>query len=733
MRKLYALICSVFILSQLKAQYPNLTYANAVSGTSVEIAKSVAYDASGASFITGYFQGTVDFDPSASTATLASVGGEDIFVAKYNASGVYQWAFRLGAATLDRGTSVCTDLLGNVYVTGHFQTTVDFDPGVGTANVGNAGSNDGFVAKYTNNGTYVWAFGIGSSGLDQGNSINVDPNGNVLVTGSFSGNADFDPSAAVSTQTISGIQDVFVAKYDGNFLPANANFYKWAFNIGSTNFDGGNSVSSDASGNVFVTGFFNGLADFDPSASTSTLTNVGFDDIFLAKFNSAGVYQWAFNIGSTNPDVGYGVSNDAAGNSYLTGYFRGTADFDPTATTYTLTTTGTSEDGFVAKYDNGGKLKWAFVLGAFGTDIGNGIHVNAIGDVYVTGSFMSFFDFDPSSTKTTTLTSAGLEDVFVAKYFNDGTFGWAFNAGSANTDISYGIKGDVSGNVYIAGSYMGTADFDPSSAVNNLSVTAQTDAFVAKYACPVPLAPMDSTVKKSICTGNAANLKVYANNGWINWYTSATSTTAISSGSLFTTGTLTTGLGPTVYNYYTDVTTCTVSANRTMISVTVYPLPVLTASSTHTTLCAGENATLTVTGANSYTFMPGSIVSNSAVINPSLTTLYTITGKDSIGCVNSTSIQQVVDPCVGIHELGVANAGFGVFPNPNNGDFTINVKQITGNTYFEIHNSLGQLINRMMIKENSTKVNMTKEANGIYYITVVGSGKIMFNSKVLKN
>lgn len=733
MKRIYAVLFSIISLSQIKAQYPNLTYANAISGTSVEIARSVAYDATGASYVTGYFQGTVDFDPSAATATMTSAGGDDIFLAKYNASGVYQWAYRFGNTTLDRGLSVATDLLGNVYITGHVQAAVDFDPGAGTANVGSVGTNDAFVAKYTGAGTLVWAFGIGSTGLDQGNSVNVDATGNVFVTGFFSGNADFDPSAGVSTQTIAGIQDIFVAKYDGNFVPANANFYKWAFNIGSSNFDNGNGVSTDAAGNVYVTGFFNGTADFDPSATTNTLANVGFDDVFLAKYNAAGVYQWAFNIGSTNPDVGYSVSNDAAGNSYLTGYFRGLADFDPTGATYTLTTVGTSEDIFVAKYDNGGKLVWAFNLGSNSTDIGNSIHVNSVGDIYLTGSFMGTFDFDPSSTKTTTLTAVGNEDIYVAKYTNNGTFGWAFNAGSSLTDISYGIKGDASGNVYVAGAYNGTLDIDPSATTSTMALSGITDAFVAKYACPVPLAPSDSTANKRICTGTAANLKVYAMNGWINWYSSMTSTAVIGTGSLMTTPTLTTGLGPTVYTWYADVTTCTVSAGRTAISVTVYPLPTLTVSGTHTTLCAGEAATLTANGASSYTFMPGSVVSNSAVISPTVNTLYTVTGKDSIGCINSATYNQVVDPCVGIVELGVKSSEFGVYPNPNNGEFSVKIKQVTGNTVLEIYNALGQLVNKVPVKENINKVNLAKEANGFYTVRVTENGKTVFNTKVLKN
>jgi len=729
MKKFYIAFISVLLFSSAKAQYPNLAYANAVSGPSVEVARSIAYDGAGNVYVTGYFSGTADFDPSAATATVTSAGNDDIFLAKYNSSGAYVWSFRLGAATLDRGMSVCTDALGNVYITGLFQGTVDMDPGAPIANLISGGNNDIFVAKYSPAGVYIWSFRIGSTLPDQGNSIHVDANGGILLTGFISGAADFDPSATVNTQTPVGLQDAFVAKYDGNFLPANVAFTKFAFKLGSTNFDNGNSISSDASGNVYVSGFYSAEVDFDPAAPTTTLNTVGFDDIFLAKYDAAGAYQWAFNVGSTSPDVAYGISNDGSGNVYMTGFFRGLADFDPSASTYTLGSTTGSEDIFVAKYNPAGALQWAFNIGGTATDAGNSIHANSFGDVYVTGTFQGSCDFDPA-IGVTTLTAVGNEDVFVAKFNTNGNFGWAFSAGSSNVDAAYSVKGDASGNVYVAGSFLGTVDLDPSPATATISAQALTDAFVAKYTCAVPANAIDATANHEICSGNAATLSVNGS-GNISWYATASSTSAISGGTSFVTAVLNTGSIPTAYTYYAEVSTCTLSPSRTAVTVTVFPLPLISVSSTHSVLCTGETATLSSGGASSYTYQPGGASGSVTVISPTTNTTYTVTGMDTVGCVNVKTIMQVVDACVGVGELGVRSSLFGVFPNPNAGEFTIGLSEYNKNTLVEIYNGLGTLVRKIPVNDFNTRVDLTKEAGGIYYLRVLENGKVLGKVKVV--
>ena len=187
----------------------------------------------------------------------------------------------------------------------------------------------------------------------------------------------------------------------------------------------GQAVSVDSSGNVYSTGWFNGTADFDPGAGTFNLINSGQfgADIFISKLDSDGNFVWAKGMGGTTSDVGYGISIDASGNVYTTGSFGGTADFDPGAGTFNLTSSGGS-DIFINKLNNNGDFVWAKAMGDASDDFGNAISVDSSGNIYTTGSFQGTVDFDPGDVGTSNLTSAGFEDIFISKLAGTDSFSW---------------------------------------------------------------------------------------------------------------------------------------------------------------------------------------------------------------------------------------------------------------------------------------------------------------------
>jgi hypothetical protein len=387
-----------------------------IGGTGSERGHSVTVDASSNVYVTGYFNGSnVDFDPSTSTTNdLSSNGGTDIFVAKYNSSGDYQWAFNIGGTSNDQGYGIALDASSNVYVTGWFQgSTVDFDPSASINDISSNGSHDIYIAKYNSSGDYQWAFNLGGTATDVGNSVAVDASSNVYITGRFNSlNAEFDPSASTNELSSSGGNDIFVAKYNSS------GDHQWAFNIGSTNADVGNSIAVDASSNVYVTGYFEGSSvDFDPSGSVNDLTSAS-RDIFIAKYNSSGDYQWAFKLGSTGFDDGDDIAVDASSNVYATGYFVGSnVDFDPSGFTNDLSSNG-GRDIFVAKYNSNGDYQGAFNMGGTTNDYGRGIVADNTGQAYVTGYFSgTSVDFDPGAGTTNLGTSAnGDDNFFVASY-----------------------------------------------------------------------------------------------------------------------------------------------------------------------------------------------------------------------------------------------------------------------------------------------------------------------------
>ena len=386
----------------------NYLWAFNIGGTSYDASFSVTTDLSGNVYIGGFFQNTADFDPGPGVANLTSSGMEDIFLAKYDANGNYLWAFSINGTGQNVVKSVTTDASGNVYISGYFNSTADFDPGAGTMNMTSAGNKDIFLAKYDANGNYIWAFKVGGTAEDMTASITTDASGNLYMSGFFALTADFDPGAVTANLTSAGSKDIFLAKYD-----ANGN-YLWALNAGGTGNDQSSSVTADASGDVYITGYFRSTADFDPGAGTANLTSNGINDLFLAKYDASGNYLWAVGTGSGNYDEGYAVTTDVSDNVYISGYFRDTVDFDFGPGLHQLHSAGNS-DIFLAKYTPYGDHLWAISLGGSAGDVGVSVITDASENIYMTGNFGSTVDFDPG-TNNANLTSAGIHEIFVAKY-----------------------------------------------------------------------------------------------------------------------------------------------------------------------------------------------------------------------------------------------------------------------------------------------------------------------------
>ena len=321
------------------------SWTKTMGGASMDYGYSAAVDASGNVYVAGYFAGTADFDPGPDTDNHTSAGGSnDIFLTKINADGTYGWTKTMGGTGDDRGYSAAVDASGNVYVTGWFEGTVDFDSGPGTDNHTSAGGDDIFLTKINSDGTYGWTKTMGGASMDYGRSAAVDGSGNVYVTGSFYLTVDFDPGLGTDNHTSAGGDDIFLTKINSDGT------YGWTKTMGGASYDSGHSAAVDASGNVYVTGYFQGTVDFDPGPGTEdSHTSAGRYDIFLTKINSDGTYGWTKTMGGAIDDSGVEATVDGSGNVYVTGYFVGTVDFDPGPGTDNHTSAG-GYDIFLTKF-----------------------------------------------------------------------------------------------------------------------------------------------------------------------------------------------------------------------------------------------------------------------------------------------------------------------------------------------------------------------------------------------
>jgi hypothetical protein len=463
------------------AQTPDWRWAKSMGGSGSDTGYAVTADAAGNSYTTGHFLNTVDFDPGAGISNFTAAGGSDIFILKLDISGNFVWAKQISGADDEKGYSIALDASGNIFVTGSFEGTVDFDPGAANFNLMSSGDNDIFILKLDNSGNFIWAGNIGSTYLDVGYGIAIDQTtGNVYVSGAFSGSVDFDPGSGSTGLGSSGGKDAFVLKLDnaGNFI--------WARGLGSpTGQDFSYAIAFDPSGNgsIYSTGIFHGPADFDPSVGGFYITSYGIDgDVFISKLDTAGIFVWAkaFSGSGSFYDNSFGLSMkvDANSNIYTTGNFEGTVDFDPGTGVYNLTSPGT--DYFISKLNSNGDFLWAKASDE-GSAWGKSITVisDGNGQVYVTGYFENTVDFDPGAA-VFDLTAVS-QSIFLSKLDGDGNFVWAKAPDGSGDDVPCSITNTLSGNILLTGSFFSPEiPFAATTLLNADTLGLTSDIFVAR-------------------------------------------------------------------------------------------------------------------------------------------------------------------------------------------------------------------------------------------------------------
>ncbi|MEA3323333.1 MAG: Ig-like domain-containing protein, partial [Patescibacteria group bacterium] len=461
----------------LDAEFISGTHA--FGGTQPDRGEGVTTDASGNTFITGTFYGTADFDASDDTDSRTSNGRYDVFITKYNANGSYGWTKTFGGSSDDAGYDIVTDVEGNVFITGAFQATVDFDTSSGTDSRTSNGSRDIFITKYNADGSYGWTRTFGGSSNDEGNDISTDALGNVFVTGYFRYTVDFDDTdgttgtSGTDSQVSSGNMDIFITKYNAD------GSYGWTRTFGGYSNDEGNDITIDTSGDIFVTGIFYGGVDFDASGSTEYHSSRGYRDVFITKYNADGSYGWTRTFGDTGSDYGMSVSTDAQGDVFIAGYFPGTVNFDGTGGTNNHTSNG-SYDIFITKYNADSSYGWTRTFGDTGFELVYDIDISADGSIFVTGAFENTVDFD-GTNGTDEHTSNGSRDTFITKYNPDSSYGWTRTFGGSAYDYGFGIATDSLGNTFVTGYFENTVDFDGTSGTDSRTSNGSYDIFITKY------------------------------------------------------------------------------------------------------------------------------------------------------------------------------------------------------------------------------------------------------------
>lgn len=656
----------------------NVVWAKSTGGSDLDEGRSIAVDGNGNSYVTGYFQSSsISF--GSTILTNSSAGTADMFIVKYDASGTVVWAKRAGGSSIDEGFGIAVDGSGNSYVTGWLgSSSITF----GSTTLTNAGNSDMFIVKYNTSGTVLWAKRAGGSDYDNGTSIAVDGSGNSYITGGFNSSSITFGGTTLTNDTTNGSSDIFIVKYDASGVLV------WAKSAGGSSADEGKSIAVDANGNSYVTGNF---ASSIISFGSTSLTFAGVYDIFIVKFDASGTAVWAKKAGGSGTDFGKGIALDTSGNCYVTGSFGSSTI---TFGSFILTNAGSSgDDMFIVKYDTSGTTVWAKKAGSTGSDWGNGIALDRIGNTYVTGQFNS-----PSITfGSTTLNDAGSADMFIVKLCQ-----MAIPTITASGSATFCQGNSITLTASSATSYLwsdGTTTTQgiPISTSGNYSVIATNS-----NGCSI--------------TSTATNVTVLPT-------LNSSQTPTICSSDKITIGTHTYNANGT----YTDVLTSIISGCDSI--VTTY----LTVDSVNTSITV-LNSTLTA-NETSATYQWLNCNNGNATIAGQTNQNFTATTNGSYAVIVTKNNCSDTSSCNNITITGIIENGFAktinIYPNPFTLKTTITFIQEQKNTTLKIMDVLGKEIKSISFEGKQLTIEKGEMKSGIYFLQINDDNKNVVNRKIV--
>lgn len=408
----------------------NFIWAKQIGGSWIDIGTSVKVDSLCNVYVDGSFNNTVDFDPGPGIYNLTSTGGFAVgntFILKLNANGDFIWAKQINgyANKGNNARSITLDQESNVFITGLFVGSADFDPGVSTYSLTAGGTSNAFISKLDSGGNFIWVKQFTTDSSVVPVDLEVDKKGNIYSIGTFNGTADFDPGIGVHNLASTGDYDIYISKLNntGDFI--------WAKQFSGPYKKTPRDLTVDKYGSVYSTGTFSGTVDFNPNG-VFNLTSFGGNDLFLSKLDSVGDFIWAKQLGGINHDIGSAVVIDEEINMYVVGGFSDTVDFNLNNGTFYLHTINYLSNSFILKLDSLTNLKW--VLQIQGSNSASHLKIDRNKALYISSAFSGTCDFDPGSN-IFNVTSSGGSDICIYKMSQQTTVGLNQNESMNNINI----------------------------------------------------------------------------------------------------------------------------------------------------------------------------------------------------------------------------------------------------------------------------------------------------------
>ncbi len=431
-------------------------------------------------YLIGEFSGNIEYYPAQDSfyVNYEPYDVISLIVYKYTSEGDLVWAKEVGGDYVTSGSNITVDPFGNLYLTGTFRDTVDFDPGPNVFEMTSTGSNsDVFYSKWDSDGNFIWARHMDGYGIIYVEELATDSEGSLYSTGDCKKRIDFDPDTAVEYYINSNNDNsynLFVYKLDsaGNFA--------YAKKIGGDWSQLGYDLEVDEDKNVYLAGYFYKTTDFDPGPGEYNLSAGEDINAFIAKLDSLGEFVWAKQLESTSDAYCKGIELDGQGNIYSIGAFRDTIDLDPSDSIYQITGNG-NYNGFVSKMDTAGNFIWGRSMVSVDRMFNRYLALGPDGSAFIAGWITDTTNFDLSQDSILYVPN-GSGDIFLTKVNPNGDIEWIKQNDGNRIELCYTLAVDGEGSIYLTGLFQDSLDLDP-DIVNSQIVVAgvYNDNFLQKF------------------------------------------------------------------------------------------------------------------------------------------------------------------------------------------------------------------------------------------------------------
>ena len=771
---------------QSYAQIPQYEWSANLEWVNEIQVNSVVTDPDSNVIVVGHFNSWQDLDPGPAEL-LVQGNGTDLYVMKLDYNGDLIWVKVFGSESPSnqRAVSVVSDSIGNIYVNGFFEgssDSVDFDPGSGQHKLAPANQKFGFIFSLDEAGNYRWAYGLegfyGSLvGNPHFNKMAYSPDGFIVLSAQFSGTKDLDPTNGTFMATSTG-NSFYTLK-----LNLNGNFV-WVNSL--VNGVVVRAIDINGSNDIFLTGYFQGSPDFNTGIGVTTLISNGiYSDGFVLKLDQSGNFLRVTGFGGTSREVPYDITCDDLGHSYISGFFEGTTDLDPSGSLYNATAVG-NEDNFVLHLDDQGSFVWALTMPVDPWFPELALTVDASNNLYMAGSFRDTVDIDPTgstheliSYPSSILTSN--VDFFCSKHSPTGAVIWSTHIGGENAEYLDGLFVAPNGDVHLVGSYDDSVDFDPGPGVANYSCIGGDDGYNLKLSqCyqsnPIPdvVALSDTTSSCSVAAlpapiANEFCLGTIVGTPDVTFPITTMGTTIVTwtydaGNGFLTTQTQNVSIIDTVApvpnqaNLANVAEECSVnsltppgatdncSSNVFVTSNAIFPILANTTitwayddgngnASTQTqnvVITTIDNGISQINGttlsavASGYQYQWVDCDNGNAPINGATNQTFVATSNGNYAVEVSDGTCTETSNCLTIDEVSLneiyANSKIFIYPNPSNEWFTISSEEELDLASIQITNELGQKVS-FKVKEENGEIEISISAqSGIYYLSIDGVG-----------